>query len=178
LRYFLLAALAGCAAAEKSDWERKHEAQLASPAAAAPAVPPALPRERDLIEFFVAATSEFRFFVDPASVSVHKDGEVRYTLVARSSAGARNVTYEGMRCHSVEWRLYAIGRDGGWGGRAGEWRPIEPRSVQRWHNALFREYFCPQREPIASAAEGVEALRLGGHPLAKGLSGDAQREQR
>lgn len=179
MRYLLLIALAGCAAAEKSDWERRHEAQLA-PASAATAEfkAPAYPRDRDLIEFYVAATNDFRFFIDPASVSVHDGGEVRYTLVARSSAGAQNVSYEGIRCHSAEWRLYAIGRDGGWGGRAGDWRPIQPRSVQRWHNALLREYFCPQREPIASAQEGVAALRRGGHALSQGLSGDSQREGR
>ena len=169
-------ALAGCGtASDRSDWERRHEAQLPSPAAASLPAPPALPRERDLIEFFVAATSEFRFFVDPASISVTEGGEVRYTLVARSSTGAQNVTYEGMRCNSGEVRLYAIGSDGAWGGRAGEWRPIEPRSVQRWHNALYREYFCPQREPIASAKEGVQALRSGGHTAARGFSDDMPR---
>lgn len=40
-----------------------------------------------------------------------------------------------------------------------------PRSVQRWHNELYREYFCPQREPIASAAEGLQALRTGANRL-------------
>lgn len=171
--------LAGCTAAEKSDWERQHAAQLeTAPAPAAAVRPPAYPRESELVEFYVAASNDFRFFVDAASVSVHPGGEVRYTLVARSSAGAQNVTYEGIRCHSGEWRLYAIGRDGGWGGRAGDWRPIQPRSVQRWHNALAREYFCPQREPIASAQEGVSALRRGGNPLSQGFSGDSQREGR
>lgn len=176
-RALVMLALAGCGtASDRSDWERKHEAQLASPAAAAAAVaPPALPRERDLIEFYVAATSGFRFFIDAASISVAEGGEVRYTLVARSSAGAQNITYEGMRCNSGEVRLYAIGRDDAWGGRAGEWRPIEPRSVQRWHNALYREYFCPQREPIASAQEGVAALRSGGHSAARGFSDDIPR---
>jgi hypothetical protein len=177
VRYLVLVVLAGCATADRSDWERQHEAQLA-PGPAAAVNPPGYPRERDLIEFFVAASNDFRFFVDPASLSVHDGGEIRYTLVARSSAGAQNVTYEGMRCHSGEWRLYAIGRDGAWGGRAGEWKPIQPRSVQRWHNALFREYFCPQREPIASAQEGVTALRRGGHALSQGFSGDSQREGR
>ena len=175
-RCLLVLALAGCGTAgDKSDWERKHEAQLSTPAAAASLALPAYPRERDLIEFFVAATSDFRFFIDPPSISVTEGSEVRYTLVARSSAGAQNVTYEGMRCNSGEVRLYAVGRDGGWGGRQGEWRPIEPRSVQRWHNALYREYFCPQREPIASAQEGVQALRSGGHTAARGFSDDIPR---
>lgn len=126
---------------------------------------PAYPREPDLIEFFVAATSAFRFFIDPASISVGNDGVVRYTLVARSAAGARNVSYEGMRCSTGEMRLYALGRDGGWVKSAGDWRAIAPRSVQRWHNALYREYFCPQKAPIASRREGIEALRRGGHAL-------------
>jgi predicted molibdopterin-dependent oxidoreductase YjgC len=109
-----------------------------------------------------------------ASIGV-ADGVVHYVLVARSSAGAENVSFEGMRCDRGEVRIYAVGRDGGWFGKPGEWRAIQPRSVQRWHNALFREYFCPQREAIVSAREGVEALRRGGHPLTKGLGEDVPR---
>lgn len=130
---------------------------------------PAYPGERELIEFFVAATSEFRFFIDPASISVGNDGVVRYTLVARSAAGAQNVSFEGMRCRTGEMRIYALGRDGGWVKSPGDWRAIQPRSVQRWHNALYREYFCPQKEPIASRQEGIESLRRGGHPLYEDL---------
>ena len=125
---------------------------------------------------FVAATSEFRFFIDPASLSVGSDGVVRYVLVARSPAGVDNVSFEGMRCTSAEVRTYALGRDGAWTAKPGAWRTIEPRSVQRWHNALYREYFCPQKAPIGSAREGIDALRRGGHPFARGFSGDALKQ--
>jgi hypothetical protein len=169
LRRFILACLiaaAGCSSrgpGEQSDWERRHEEPLAPPEQVVP-LPP-YPRRAELLEFFVAATSEFRFFVDAASLSVGSDGIVRYVLVARSAAGAENVSFEGMRCETAEVRIYALGRDGAWVARAGEWRTIQPRSVQRWHNALYREYLCPQRQPIASAREGVDALRAGGHRL-------------
>jgi hypothetical protein len=156
-----VAALVACGhvVEEKSDWEREHEARLQPSEDSV--VLPAYPREQQLIEFSVAATSEFRFFIDSASLSVEKD-IVRYVLVARSPAGVDNVSFEGMRCTSGEVRIYAIGRDGSWSGKPGPWRAIEPRSVQRWHNALYREYFCPLREPVASAREGVNALRRGG----------------
>jgi hypothetical protein len=36
--------------------------------------------------------------------------------------------------------------------------------VQRWHNALRDEFFCPLGNPIGSPAEGVTALRRGLHP--------------
>ena len=158
----LVAALSAACAGPglKSDWEEKHESQLPPPEEALAL--PAYPREPQLIEFFVAATSEFRFFVDAASVSVGDDGIVRYTLVARSSAGAQNVSFEGMRCATQEVRLYAVGRDGGWVQRPGQWRPIEARSVQRWHNALYREYFCPNKQPLLSRQEGINSLRRGG----------------
>jgi hypothetical protein len=156
----LAAALAACAGPvdERSDWERKHAQKLAPVETVAL---PAYPRKDQLIEFFVAATSEFRFYVDPASLNVTKD-IVQYSLVARSSAGAENVTFEGMRCATGEVRIYAVGRDGGWVGRPGDWRPIQPRSVGRWHNALYREYFCPAAQPIASREEAIAALRSGG----------------
>jgi hypothetical protein len=124
---------------------------------------PTPPQKRgELIEFFVAATSEFRFFVDAASLSVGSDGIVRYVLVARSPAGTENVSFEGMRCATREVRIYALGRDGAWVGRETEWRPIQPRGAHVWHNELYREYFCPYREPIGSAAKAVQALRTGG----------------
>lgn len=168
----LAVALAGCGQTPTSDWERQQEGKLA-PEAAAPL--PSFPRRADLVEFDVAATSEFRFFVDAASLSVGSDGVVRYVLVARSDAGAENVSFEGIRCATGEVRIYAIGHEGRWSGKPGEWRVIQPRSVQRWHNALYREYFCPQKAPIANASEGVDALRRGGHPLARGISDDMQR---
>lgn len=167
-------ALAACGhPGPKSDWERQHEDRLPPTEEAAP-LPP-YPEREQLIEFFVAATSEFRFFIDAASLGVGAGGIVRYVLVARSPTGVENVSFEGMRCATSEVRLYAVGRDGRWSGKPGEWRTIAPRSVQRWHNALHREYFCPQKEPIGSAQEGIDALRRGGHPLSKDFSGDEPR---
>jgi hypothetical protein len=138
--------LAACAAAEPQPEER--------------ATPPQ--QRGELIEFSVAGTREFRFFVDAASLSVGSDGIVRYVLVARSAAGAENVSFEGMRCATREVRIYALGRDGAWVGRETDWRPIQPRGAHAWHEELYREFFCPYREPIGSAAKAVQALRTGG----------------
>jgi hypothetical protein len=127
---------------------------------------PVYPKAEDLIEFFVSGASSFRFFIDSASLSpAGRDDVVRYTLVARSSSGVANVSYEGMRCTTHSYKLYALGNEGRWTVRESEWRPIEPRSVQRWHNELSARYFCPGNAPIYTAAEGVELLRRGGHTV-------------
>ena len=129
---------------------------------------PALPKEADLIEFYVSAPAANRFFIDGANLSVGKDGIVRYTLVVKTSGGAVNTTFEGMRCKTGEYRQYASGRaDGTWAtARTAAWRPVENKTINRHHAALSRDLFCPLSTPIDSAQEGLRALRLGKHPRA------------
>lgn len=131
------------------------------------AAPPAFPKDADLIQFYVSAGTPNRFFVDGATLSVGKDGVVRYVLVIRTSGGATNVSFEGIRCKTGEYKIYATGRsDGTWApARLAEWRPIENKPINRYHAALSRELFCPISTPISSAEEGRDALRRGRHPL-------------
>ena len=146
----------------KSDWELEQEKRDWREAEM-PAPPP--PGSGQLLPFFVSSASDYRFFIDAASLAPGADGVVRYTLIVRSPLGAESVTNEGIRCATREVRTYATGRaDRSWSVHPGPWRRIEARSVQRWHDALWREYFCPRELSIRSAAEGVDALRRGGHP--------------
>ncbi len=133
---------------------------------------PAFPEEANLREFHVSELTTHRFYIDAASLSVGADGVVRYVLVVRTSGGATNISYEGIRCAGNELKIYATGRaepEGGKGGqwsetRRSEWRRIENKPVNRHHAALTRGYFCPLGTPIRTPAEGREALRLGRHP--------------
>lgn len=159
----------------KSDWERKNEGLLEKEASDPVPPPPAFPGRATLLEFEVRGQRDFRYFIDGATLSVDPGGVVRYTVVARSLSGVENVTYEAIRCKTDEYRVYGLGRaDGTWGGRLGSWRPIA-ESRQAQHRTLQREYFCPQSNAISDADEGRRALQQGGHPWAKGFSGDALR---
>ena len=60
-----------------------------------------------LIGFEVSANSSLRFGVDPQTMSISKDGILRYVVVARSSSGTINAMYEGMRCSTGEFKTYA-----------------------------------------------------------------------
>jgi hypothetical protein len=127
---------------------------------------PAFPSDANLREFYVSATTTHKYYIDASTLSVGKDGVVRYALVVRTSGGSTNITYEGMRCESREYKINATGhRDGTWVvARRSEWRPVENKPTNRHHAALSRDYFCPVGNPIYTADEGREALRLGKHP--------------
>lgn len=129
---------------------------------------PNFPKQENLVEFYVSPVATNKYMIDRASISVGKDEIVRYTLVVMSSGGARNVSYEGIRCDELRWKLYATGHgDGTWAkARLSEWRPIENKPVNRHHAALSRDFFCPGGSGIRNADEGANALRLGKHPNA------------
>ena len=177
----LCLAACGSSSHTQSDWERQNEATLAKEKQESAPLPPppAFPRRENLIEFEVAGVpSSFRYFIDGASLQVGKEKEriINYVLVARSSAGVENVTFEGLRCATTEYRVYALGQaNGTWGGRPSDWRVITSARVRPLQATLLRDYFCPQGTPVRSVDEGLQALRQGGHPFSTGFSGDALR---
>ena len=126
---------------------------------------PPYPKKDNLVEIYVSAATDFKYFIDASTLTV-SPGErvIRYVIVARSPNGAENVRFEAIRC-PFEYRTLALGqRDGTWGGRAGDWREITRGSSLSWPYALSRYFFCPHRDPIRSVAEGKEALAHGVHP--------------
>ena len=124
---------------------------------------PPYPADQNLLPFSVDAPTPFQFFVDSKSISVDKDGVVRYTLVARSASGALNVSYEGIRCDPLERKLYAFGRsDKTWApARSAEWAPIPSRRNYAGNQqaALADDFFCRAQGRVHSAEEAVAALK-------------------
>ncbi len=127
---------------------------------------PAFPRSENLVPFTVSATTNNQFLIDSAALSVGSDGVTRYTLVIVSPSGARNVSYEGMKCATGERRLYALGRaDETWArARNDRWARITNSTLNRHHAALFSEYFCPITVIQQTPEQMLETLRRGGHP--------------
>lgn len=125
-----------------------------------PHVLPEPPGAADL-RAFDAGLSGNRFMVDERSISVGDDGVVRYTLVVEASGGARNVTFEGVRCVSGSYRIYAIGgHDGRWReARNSEWAPIAGSTHNRPRAALAFDHFCDDRVPPRNRDDALRRLR-------------------
>jgi len=159
LTVFLALPLSGRTETHDPDGEQR-------PAPEAEVELPAFPRTETLIPFTVSATTNNQFLIDSASLSVGSDGVTRYTLVIVSPSGARNVSYEGMKCATGERRLYALGRaDETWvRARNDRWVRISNSTLNRHHAALFSEYFCPITVVQQTPEQMLETLRRGGHP--------------
>ncbi|HEY4540766.1 MAG TPA: CNP1-like family protein [Noviherbaspirillum sp.] len=113
----------------------------------APVQLPPMPQDVDLQPFYVSGTATQAFAVDERSIRTDLDGVVRFTLVSRSSAGAVNTSYEGIRCRTREVKQYAFGRaDGSWvEARTSKWKQIAGTHANRYHAVLARDFFCDDR---------------------------------
>ncbi len=118
-----------------------------------------------LLNFDVSSGSSLVYGVDPASLSIGKDGIVRYVVVATSASGARNVLYEGLRCSSGEFKTYARYTP------EGLWRDVEQ---PQWHSMFgnmpsrhalkfARVGACDNSAPASSVGEIVRQLKTQGY---------------
>ena len=105
---------------------------------------PAAPLPENLLPFYTSTVTGQNFAVDAKSLTVDKDGVIRYTMVATSPGGARNVSYEGIRCRTQEKKLYAFGHaDGSWGkARDPQWDAIPSRGANLQQYNLAQDFLC------------------------------------
>ncbi|MCL1886508.1 MAG: CNP1-like family protein [Betaproteobacteria bacterium] len=118
-------------AAPKKEWE---------------VVLPAFPKDEDLLPFYVSPIQTQKFAIDKKTLATDEK-EIRYTLVGLSSSGAKNITYEGIKCDGGLYRRYAMGRyDGTWSpSQHNEWKDIHFQDANRPQAALVLHYFCQGR---------------------------------
>jgi len=111
----------------------------------------------------VSSATRNKFFVDAESISVGADKVVRYIVVVEAAGGAKNVSFEGMRCESGERRLYAYGHpDGTWSkARSAGWESIKFRSLLSYQKALFEDHFCPNACVSGTPGGGAESAAGG-----------------
>ena len=155
----LLLCLPLIAHAEWGEFEREFEQD--KPWVEVAAQLPPYPKPENLVPFNVSSATRNRHFVDAASISVGTDNVVRYTVVIEAAGGAKNVSFEGLRCESGERRLYAYGHpDGSWSkARNAGWEGIKFRSLLSYQKALFEDHFCPNGIRVRDGKEAVQNLR-------------------
>lgn len=124
-----------------------------------PVVPASFPplNESALVDVPIDSLPGQRLGIDASSLAIDRERVVRYTLVVTGSGGARNVTYEAMRCDTQERQILALGRgDGSWAAIAEPpWRRIDRNDRASRHPAAVLERLCE-----GGAAAATTAARL------------------
>lgn len=122
---------------------------------------PATPNRRTLLPFDVSAIATQSFALAPESLAVGSDGVIRFTVVARSQSGAENISYEGLRCTTLESIRYASGHaDGTWSSaRNLAWEPIRGGIANRYQAALADGFLCDGHTIAGNAASMLRSLK-------------------
>lgn len=153
---------AGSAFAQHADLDRADWAEDTPP-------PPPSYDVGALIELEMPRGSAIRMGIDPASIRINPDQSVvRYVVVARGPS-AVNASYEGIRCNTAEYRVYARQVQGGaWQASSDDgWKPMLGQGgVQLRHPLqLARGGLCQGPALRATVADVVRELRSGNQAL-------------
>lgn len=114
--------------------------------------------DKGLIAVATPAHMALQFGVDPNTLTITRDGVIRYVMVASSTTGVRNVLYEGIRCTTGEVKTYARKN------AAGQWAPVSDPQWRALHggNATTAHALALARQGACSGhtvgADSVGAL--------------------
>ena len=125
---------------------------------------PPFPEEANLIPFLVGSNYDKKYYIDGNSISVDSDSVIRFAMIIISSAGAQNISFEGMRCATAERRSYAFGRsDKTWSkARSNNWVKIMGGSNNHYVD-LYSNFLCTAGLAMLTSAEDVRRVfRKGG----------------
>lgn len=121
---------------------------------------PAPPVQSNLLPLQGEAAATMRFAVDPNALSIGQDGVVRYTVVATSPGGARNVSYEGIRCKTFERRIYGYNHKDVWTkSRSSEWKRIVRGERNGYADTLALDFFCSGTTQVGKRDEIIARIR-------------------
>jgi hypothetical protein len=122
---------------------------------------PPIPKPENLIVVNIGSSTNFTTAVDTASLSISPDGVVHYTLVKTSPGGARNVSFEGLRCATREIKRYAFGQpDGTWASsQNASWQRASDNDGNHQAALLAKDMLCRDHEPFNSVADLVRHLK-------------------
>ena len=122
---------------------------------------PPYPEADRLIEISVQTGNfPFHVFVDPESLTIAGDGVVRLATVIRSTAGAENVSFEGIHCKTREFRRYAYGARDSWQVLEGTgWQQIKSGGMGHYRFVLYRDYVCDPEIYGLKVNEMIQRMR-------------------
>lgn len=130
---------------------------------------PNWPRDNDLIPLALdRASPQFDYYIDGASLSTGVDQVVRYTLVAETQSGARNISFEGIRCTPQgAFRIYAFGQGDRFSPTSNpmDWQRIDRPGADPARLELWRHYLCvPRLFKPRTRSQQLRMLRSGRVP--------------
>ena len=106
------------------------------------------PRDEDLVPVSVdRLPAEMELLIDERRITVNPDDRVvRLWLVLRSRAGVNNGSFEGFRCETMEYKVYAYANSGRSPpvskAKRPSWRAVGKRVSSNYRLELLQDYFC------------------------------------
>jgi len=108
---------------------------------------PAAPVEKNLLPIKIFEMPQYKYYIDTQSLHISaNDNVARYTIIVEPPSGLRNVFFEGIRCDTKTYKMYASSL---WGQplspiRDSQWYPIAEKGLNVYRSDLYKYFLCSQ----------------------------------
>jgi hypothetical protein len=124
-------------------------------------LPTELPKSENLRFFKPSAETALQFAVDSKSLKIGKDGVLRYVVVITNTSGTQQIKFEGIRCESFEYKVFAtLQENQSWRiSPDSSWKRIPNQGYNQYQATLGRGGFCAGESANSNFNQIFETLR-------------------
>lgn len=124
-------------------------------------LPKELPKPENLRFFRPSAETQLKFAVDSKSLRIGKDGVLRYVVVISNPSGTQQMKYEGIRCETFEYKVFAtLQENNEWKPSPNsDWKKIPNQGYNQYQATLGRTGFCAGESANSNFNQIFETLR-------------------
>lgn len=111
-------------------------------------LPTKLPEPKNIKGLLITVGSPLFFGIDVTSIAVGDDNVVRYVMAIHNPSGTQQIKYEGIRCDSMEYKVFAyVNAEGKWISNNTDWKPIPKGGYNQYQSVLAWNGFCVGNSP-------------------------------
>jgi hypothetical protein len=122
-------------------------------------LPTKLPDPKNIKGLLVSLGSPLFFGIDTTSVIVGDDDVIRYVMAIHNPSGTQQIKYEGIRCDTFEYKVFAhVNAEGKWVLNNTDWKPIPRGGYNQYQSTLGWNGFCVGTGPNRNKTDMFKEL--------------------
>ena len=122
-------------------------------------LPTGMPDPKNIKGLLVTIGSPLFFGIDTTSIQLGSDKVMRYVMAIKNPSGTQQIKYEGIRCDTVEYKVFGhVNPEGKWVLEGTDWKPIPKGGYNQYQATLAWEGFCSGNGPNYNTADVLRQL--------------------
>lgn len=122
-------------------------------------LPTTMPDHKNIKGLLITIGSPLFFGIDTTSIQLGSDNVMRYIMAIKNPSGTQQIKYEGIRCDTLEYKVFAhVDPEGKWVLENTDWKIIPKGGYNQYQSTLAWNGFCVGNGPNTNNSDVLRQL--------------------